>query len=286
MENSASTKVSNQQILAKKYIEENDIEKIISEMLNSLVHEKAKQPIVFMIKYLAGLLSDQERRDYGLVIPDPYPKGKPIVKYPDLEKSNCILKKYLNKNVWSATKYNKTKNGGNIMNVIKYSEMNPDDKIGCILVDGTTINTYYNIFAPLLAELHNINQHLNPNINDKTNLDIFRPNREFSINNSKSSYNDFPFHERISESVNKISFSYSRNIQDYSYSAIISHDKRKQVEEMILKAINSLSDDRILKQGKYLTYSDNEDEIRAILKQIEFDENYLRTAELKTSKYT
>jgi len=283
MDNSASTKVSNQQILAKKYIEENDIEKIISEMLNSLVHEKAKQPIVYMIKYLAGLLSEQERKDYGLIIPDPYPKGKPIVKYPDLEKTDCLLKKHLNKNVWSAIKYNKTKNGGNIMNVIKYSESNPDDKIGCILVDGTTLNTYNNIFVPLLAELHNIKQNLNTNLDDNSNLE--KPSREFQVNTCKSTSDNFPFHERISENVNKISFSYSRNIQDYPYSAIISHDKRNQVEESILKAIKSLSDDKILKQGKYLTYGNNEDEIKAILNEIDFDENYLRTAELKTSKY-
>lgn len=283
MENSASTKVSNQQILAKKYIEENDIEKIISEMLNSLVHEKAKQPVVYMIKYLAGLLSDQERKDHGLIIPDPYPKGKPIVKYPDLEKSSCILKKYLNKNIWSSIKFNKTKCGGNIMNVIKYSESNILDRVGCILVDGSTINTFNNIFAPVLAELHNLKQHPNENFDEKINMDLFRPNREYARNKSKANVENFPMHERIVESVNKISFSYSRNLLDFPYSAIISYDKRKEVEEIILKAIKNLNDDKILKEGNYLTYGNNENEIKEILKEIEYDENYMKALELKTS---
>ena len=51
-------KVSNQQLLAKKYIEENDLDRIISEMLNALVHERVKQPLVYMIKFLAGLMSE------------------------------------------------------------------------------------------------------------------------------------------------------------------------------------------------------------------------------------
>ena len=105
MDNNQNTKVSQQQLQAKKYIEEYELEKVVSEMLNSLVHEKAKQPVVYMIKYLAGLLSDEERRQHGLVIPEPYPKGKPIVKYPNFEKSNSLLKKHLTKNLWSTIKY-------------------------------------------------------------------------------------------------------------------------------------------------------------------------------------
>ena len=83
----SQTKVSNQQLLAKKYIEENDIERIVSEMLNSLVHERVKQPLVYMIKFLAGLMTEEERASNGLVIPEPFPKGKPIAKFPYLTTS-------------------------------------------------------------------------------------------------------------------------------------------------------------------------------------------------------
>lgn len=44
-----NNKVQNQQLQAKKYIEEHDLEKIVSEMLNSVVYEKSKQPIVYMV---------------------------------------------------------------------------------------------------------------------------------------------------------------------------------------------------------------------------------------------
>ena len=58
------------QLIAKRYIEENDLERIISEMLNSLVHERVKQPLVYMIKYLAGLMTEEERKINGLIIPE------------------------------------------------------------------------------------------------------------------------------------------------------------------------------------------------------------------------
>lgn len=83
--NATNDKISNQQLLAKKYIEENDLEKIINEMINNLVHERVKNPIIYMIKYLAGLMTEEERKQNGLVIPEPYPKGTPLPKYPFLE---------------------------------------------------------------------------------------------------------------------------------------------------------------------------------------------------------
>ena len=44
-----NNRISNQQLFAKKYIEENGIEIIIGEMLNSLVLDKSKQPILYMV---------------------------------------------------------------------------------------------------------------------------------------------------------------------------------------------------------------------------------------------
>jgi len=34
---------------AKEYVDEHKVEKIISEMINSLVHTKDKKPIIFMV---------------------------------------------------------------------------------------------------------------------------------------------------------------------------------------------------------------------------------------------
>ena len=92
------------QLIAKRYIEENDLERIISEMLNSLVHERVKQPLVYMIKYLAGLMTEEERKINGLIIPEPFPIGQPIAKYPYLS-HDSLLKKYLSKELFKDIKY-------------------------------------------------------------------------------------------------------------------------------------------------------------------------------------
>jgi hypothetical protein len=41
--------LSRAQEKAKSYIDEHNIEKIISEMLNSLVHTREPKPIIFMV---------------------------------------------------------------------------------------------------------------------------------------------------------------------------------------------------------------------------------------------
>ena len=99
------TKVQERQVSAKKYLEEYDIENIISEMLNSLLHDKDPHPYVYMIKYLASLMTEDERKEFGLEIPEPYPTAYPVVKYPHFkEESNNLLKKYLSKE--NAEKHN------------------------------------------------------------------------------------------------------------------------------------------------------------------------------------
>ena len=81
-------------------------------------------------------MSEDERKNYNLVIPDPYPKGKPVVQYPNLEKNaESFLKKHLNLANWNKVKYNKTKYGGGIMNLIKLSENEKNAKIGVVLTD-------------------------------------------------------------------------------------------------------------------------------------------------------
>ena len=88
------TKIQERQLAAKKYLDEYDIENVISEMLNSLLHEKDPHPYVFMIKYLASLMTEEERKEFGLEIPEPYPIAYPVVKYPNFtEKNNNLLKK-------------------------------------------------------------------------------------------------------------------------------------------------------------------------------------------------
>ena len=230
-------KVSNQQLLAKKYIEENDLDRIISEMLNALVHERVKQPLVYMIKFLAGLMTEEERKQNGLVIPEPFPKGKPIAKFPYLTKDS-LLKKYLTKELFTAIKYKKTKQGGNINNIIKISETIPDDTIGCQITDGDCVDTFNDLLSPVINEYHNIDREYEYKKNDAT-----------IINNS------FPFSSSTYKRINKFTFQLSRNIKDTPYDIICSNDKLEYVCNELVKDIQSLIDSKNLPQLKYITYS-------------------------------
>jgi hypothetical protein len=291
-----NNKVSNQQLAAKKYIEENDIEKIVSEMLNSLVHEKAKQPVVYMIKYLAGLLNEEERKQNGLVIPDPYPKGRPIVKFPNLERTNssCLLKKHLNKNLWNQLKYYKTKHGGNIMNIIKLGENSSEEKIGCVLTDGESLTTFKSLFGPIIAEVHKLDYELPSGIshssNDITNLvrnnlnqaaEPFKPPHDFRLRSGNATNDSFPYFERISDRINNLKLSFSRNLQDTPFPCIMSSDKRSYVESLIIKSINSLQTDKLITEGKFFNYKENEQEIKDILREINFYESLMKNAEMQ-----
>ncbi len=79
------------------------------------------------------MLSEEERKNSNLIIPDPYPKGKPVVQYPNLDSApNNPLKKHLNINLWNRLKYSKTKYGGGIMNVVKPYD---NAKVGVVITD-------------------------------------------------------------------------------------------------------------------------------------------------------
>ena len=75
----------------------------------------------------------EERKNSNIIIPDPFPKGKPVVQFPILEKTaESSLKKHLNMTIWNKIKYNKTKYGGGVMNVVK-SSINA--RVGVVLTD-------------------------------------------------------------------------------------------------------------------------------------------------------
>jgi hypothetical protein len=50
--------MSRAQEKAKSYIEEHNVEKIISEMLNSLVHSRDSKPLIFMVSTISQIYSN------------------------------------------------------------------------------------------------------------------------------------------------------------------------------------------------------------------------------------
>jgi hypothetical protein len=112
--------LSRAQEKAKSFIEEYQVEKIISEMLNSLVHSRDPNPIIFMIKYLSNLVTEQELEEHGIRVTGPVPQRVPIITYPKFE-ADCdsLLKKHLTREIWSNMKKKSTSKGGNIQMCVK-----------------------------------------------------------------------------------------------------------------------------------------------------------------------
>ena len=139
---------------AQKYLDEFDIQSVVSEMLNSLLHEKDKHPYVYMIKYLASMMSEEERKQFNLSIPGPFPQAHPIVSFPKfLSEKNSELKTHLTKEIFALLKKKKTKFGNNINSVTKTKL---DDDVNCVLCDGDTVNVYPELLNPIIEDIHKI----------------------------------------------------------------------------------------------------------------------------------
>ena len=258
------------QIQAKKYLDEYDIENVISEMLNSLLHDQDPHPYVYMIKYLASLMTEDERKDFNLEIPEPYPTAYPVVKYPHFSE-NCknLLKKNLSRESFLNYKKIKTKFGNNINSMTKLSELLPEDKIGCILSDGDCINAYSNLLKNIIDEVHNINS-------DKLG--------EYQINNfSKILNSDLGLNE-LKGFLKKLIFSFSRNVQEFPFNHFSAgNNKIAEVADLLNQQIQDKIEQGSLPEMKKYELKNDKDEIDKILKKINFNEKWMISANLKQS---
>jgi hypothetical protein len=64
----SAQKLSKSQIEAKEYVDKHKLDKILNEMLNSLIYNKCEHPTIFMIKFLASKLSESEQKASGILI--------------------------------------------------------------------------------------------------------------------------------------------------------------------------------------------------------------------------
>lgn len=72
-----------------KYLKDNYIEEITTDMMNSVILSQTNKPIEHMIKYLAGLMTKEERERACFEIPDPYPVSN-IVKHKKVEEQKNV----------------------------------------------------------------------------------------------------------------------------------------------------------------------------------------------------
>ena len=80
---------------AELYLKEYDIQNILTEMINYLLHKRSKNSIIEMIKYLGGLLTEKEREQEKIIIYIEIDYN-PLIDFPNFNKEcNSLLKEYL-----------------------------------------------------------------------------------------------------------------------------------------------------------------------------------------------
>ena len=165
-----SKHLSKAQAKARSFIDEHNVEKILGEMLNSLVHARDPQPIIFMvinyikvsfnlfimqIKYLSNLVTEQELNENGIQVAGPLPQRIPIITYPKFdETSNSLLKRHLSRDIWSNMKKKSTSRGGNIQMCVKSGVQMPQTDIGVMATDEEAYKTFSDLFGPICKDLH------------------------------------------------------------------------------------------------------------------------------------
>ena len=81
-----SDKSNERQMDAELYLKEYDIQNILIEMINYLLHKRSKNPIIEMIKYLGGLLTEKEWEQGKIAAPPPEIDYHPLIDFPNFNK--------------------------------------------------------------------------------------------------------------------------------------------------------------------------------------------------------
>ena len=204
------------------YVKEHNLETLISEMTNSVVHALSPNPILYMIKYLTGLLSEDDRTAYGINIPPPYPQGVPIVHYPKFKSKN-MLSKHLTKHKWQDLKYIKTKYNNNINTLTKLNETCPSNAIGIALMDGDCLYCYDTLLTDIICDYHELPRTRELNADDSVDQSS---DEDKAVNECKEYYksgafvtvskDDLCFVETLAR-ASRVRFEFARNVDGYSF---------------------------------------------------------------------
>ncbi len=234
------------------YVKKFQLEKLISEMTNSLVHSQASNPIIYMIKYLTGLLSEEEKVKNNINIPPPYPQGIPIVRFPKFKSKN-ILSKYLTRDNWSYIKRKKTLYNNNINDITKLSNNSNLDPIGCCIVDDDVLNTFQNLFDDIISDIHSISKN---NFN-KINFDI----------NSldEISEKDIYILNEINNNITNILIEFNRNVEGFTMNNINKKNnllKDEICQELIRMKNEGFFDESFKEINNYDTLFESEPQLK------------------------
>jgi hypothetical protein len=228
------SKLSKAQQEAKQYVEKHKLEKLVGEMLNTLVHSKDENPVIFMIKYLAGLSNSEELASNGISVSGSLPQTKPLIKFPTFPEScSSLLKKNLNLEVWDRLHDKKTRLKGDFYSCIKPGIEHPEDSVGLFACDEEAYSLYEPLFQPVIEELQAWSKH-----------DRHRGALEPSAFSQESL-------DREGHIVQSIRVRIARNFPDMPFPVNMTADQRQLSES---RAVDLLADF----QGQYTTLRDNE----------------------------
>lgn len=207
-------------IYSKNIIEDYNLNPIISELYNTLIFERSKQPALFMIRYLINQLNESELSENGIEINENFikPESIPIVKYPILDQSG-LLKRHLTHTLWNSIKYTKTKYGNKADDII-------EENSNVLVPDPDAYNKYSSLLTPLIQELHE-NIDLNPMLySDVTGFskevkEIESLNEELMNNLKKINLKS------------KIFIRIKRNLQNFPFVKYLKPSQFKEIKEIL-----------------------------------------------------
>ena len=254
-------KPNDRQMSAENYLKEHNIEGILAEMINYLLHKRFKSPLVGMIKYLGGLLTEEERKENGLVIPDPQIDYHPIVTMPKFVKDcNSLLKQYLQPSVYSEISKKISKFGINVNNITRLNEVYPKNNIGCFIGDADCLIKFAPLYKPIICEVHDLK------------IDSLKEYTQNNFNLQNLEKNDLKGID-ISQipGLLKIDFSVSRNLPDSPFVYFLNSENRSEKVVRSLKSefgkVNAI---RKLKMIENPSQIDSNN----LLREINYDTDY------------
>lgn len=244
-----SKKLNKAQAKAEQYVQTHKIEKLISEMVNSLVHTRDKKPIVYMIKYLSNYCTQEELEENGIQVKGPLPQRIPLMNYPDFgDECTHLLKAHLTRDIWSAMKKRATHLGGKIQLCVQAGVYDESEEIGIYATDEEAYKVFDDIFNPIVQDLH-------PDYDLKANY-----RNEFEL----VSVSGLQKMGKLKDRISNIKVSARRNFKDYPFTPMMSTQIKFQVEKKIVETLGEI-------YGQYYQLNKVEEETQQWLNSLGID---------------
>jgi protein-arginine kinase len=216
--------------LAAEYIQRNSLEKLLTEMLNSVVASQSKRrekvpPIVDMIRYLARI-SDPQDLELEKIKIDTKPEDLSIVPtmtgFAFPENTTALIKTILTNVILDKVVHSRTRLGGTISHIIqKAFQVEKKETIGIYATDGeayTAFAPFYNValnkFAKTMDEKHSL-------------FDLPETEKYFRFSDSS----------QILNKLCAIRLRYARNLQNLPYIPYAKDHSLEEIKNRILTTI-------------------------------------------------